>query len=65
MISLQVSANLAQKTSDARAEADHETLVALHQMSRQQLDILEGQNEILELLRQRAGAESSRWRLRR
>jgi uncharacterized membrane protein len=54
MISLQVSANLAQKTSDARAEADHETLVALHTMARQQLEILEGQNRILDLLRQRA-----------
>ena len=39
---------------DARAEADHETLTALHTMSKQQIDILEGQNEILELLRKRA-----------
>jgi low affinity Fe/Cu permease len=54
MISLQVSANLAQKTSDARAEADHETLVALHTMARQQIQILEAQNRILDLLKQRA-----------
>jgi hypothetical protein len=40
---------------DARAEADHETLTALHQMSRQQIEILNGQNQILDLLRQRAG----------
>ncbi|HEX9267404.1 MAG TPA: hypothetical protein VF965_07975 [Candidatus Limnocylindria bacterium] len=40
---------------DARAEADHETLTALHQMSVQQIQILNGQNEILDLLRKRAG----------
>jgi hypothetical protein len=54
MISLQVSANLAQRTSDARAVADHETLVALHEMSKQQLAILEGQNQILDLLKNAA-----------
>lgn len=53
MISLQVSANLAQRTSDARALADHETILALHQLSRQQLSILEGQNEVLDLLKHR------------
>lgn len=51
MISLQVSANLAQKTSDARALADHETILALHALSRQQLAILEGQNKVLDLLK--------------
>lgn len=51
MISLQVSANLAQKTSDARALADHETLKALHELSKQQIVILEGQNQILDLLK--------------
>ena len=50
MISLQVSANLAQKTSDARAIADHETLLALHELSKQQIAILEGQNKVLALL---------------
>jgi len=40
---------------DARAEADHETLTALHQMSVQQIEILNSQNQILDLLRQRAG----------
>ena len=40
---------------DARAEADHETLTALHQMSAQQIEILKGQNQILDLLRQRTG----------
>ena len=52
MISLQVSANLAQKTNDARALADHETILALHALSRQQLEILEGQNKVLDLLKQ-------------
>ncbi len=37
---------------DARAETDHDTLVALHTLSVQQLQILRGQNDVLELLRQ-------------
>ena len=52
MISLQVSANLAQKTNDARALADHETILALHALSQQQLEILQGQNTVLDLLKQ-------------
>ena len=36
---------------DARAETDHETLVALHTLSVQQIQILEGQNQVLEALR--------------
>jgi uncharacterized membrane protein len=59
MISLQVSANLAEKTSDARAESDHETLIALHELSKQQMAILEGQNEVLDLLRKRAETGSA------
>jgi hypothetical protein len=50
-----VGQNVISAAQDARAEADHETLTALHQMSKQQLTILEGQNEILDLLRQKAG----------
>jgi uncharacterized membrane protein len=50
MISLQVSANRAQTASDKRAIADHETLVALHEMGKLQLDILRGQNQVLEIL---------------
>jgi uncharacterized membrane protein len=50
MISLQVSANRAQAASDRRAIADHETLIALHEMSKQQLDILNGQNLVLAML---------------
>jgi uncharacterized membrane protein len=47
MISLQVSANRAQAASDARAMADHATLVALHELSKRQLRILDGQNDVL------------------
>jgi uncharacterized membrane protein len=53
MISLQVSANVAQRTSDARAVADHETIMLLHQMSERQIQLLEGQDQVLDLLKQR------------
>jgi len=56
MISLQVSANRAQAASDARAVADHETLLAIHQMSKLQLEILDGQNQILDLLKTKFAA---------
>jgi uncharacterized membrane protein len=51
MISLQVSANRAQAASDKRAIADHETLIALHQMARQQIDILHQQDDVLAILK--------------
>ena len=54
MISLQVSANRAQAASDARAMADHATLVALHELAKQQVRILDGQNEVLDILRRAA-----------
>jgi uncharacterized membrane protein len=50
MISLQVSANRAQAASDKRAIADHETLIALHAMATQQLDILRQQDSVLAIL---------------
>jgi len=50
MISLQVSANRAQAASDRRAIADHETLIALHEMAKQQLDLLHGQDRVLAML---------------
>ena len=56
MISLQVSATISEKVNDARAVADHETLIALHQLAKQQLDILNAQNEVLDLLRKAARA---------
>jgi len=51
MISLQVSANRAQAASDKRAIADHETLIALHQMAKQQIDILHQQDDVLAILK--------------
>ena len=50
MVSLQVSANRAQAASDKRAIADHETLIALHEMGKQQLTILHGQDKVLAIL---------------
>jgi hypothetical protein len=50
-----VGQNVISTAQDARAEADHETLTALHQMNVQQLQILQGQEMILELLRSKAG----------
>jgi uncharacterized membrane protein len=50
MISLQVSANRAQAASDKRAIADHETLIALHTMGTQQLQILRKQDSVLAIL---------------
>jgi hypothetical protein len=48
---IMVGQNVISTAQDARAEADHETLTALSQMNKQQLEILEGQSKILELLR--------------
>ncbi len=50
MISLQVSANRAQAASDKRAIADHETLIALHTMAKQQIEILHQQDTVLAIL---------------
>jgi uncharacterized membrane protein len=57
MISLQVSANRAQAASDKRAIADHETLIALHEMSKQQIRILQGQDKVLAILHQFASKD--------
>ena len=50
-----VGQNVIATAQDARAEADHETLTALHAMAKQQLEILKGQNEILDVLRRKVG----------
>jgi len=50
-----VGQNVISRAQDIRAEADHETLTALHELSKLQIDILRGQNEILEVLRRKAG----------
>ena len=59
MISLQVSANRAQAASDARALADHATLVALHELSKRQIEILDGQNKVLDILRNAADGRTA------
>ena len=51
-----VGQNVISAAQDARAEADHETLTALHEMSKQQIEILEGQNKILDLLQRRVAS---------
>ena len=48
-----VGQNVISAAQDARAEADHVTLTALHTMNVQQLQILEQQSQILELLKAR------------
>jgi hypothetical protein len=50
-----VGQNVISAAQDARAEADHVTLTALHTMNVRQLQILEQQSQILELLKTRAG----------
>lgn len=50
-----VGQNVISAAQDARAEADHETLTALHQLAKQQIEILAGQNQILELIKQKVG----------
>jgi hypothetical protein len=49
-----VGQNVISAAQDARAEADHVTLTALHQMNVQQLQILKSQDDILELLKRKA-----------
>jgi uncharacterized membrane protein len=50
MVAIMVGQNVQAAASDARAETDHETLVAIHKLSAQTIKILEGQNRILDLL---------------
>jgi hypothetical protein len=48
-----VGQNVISASQDARAEADHETLTALHTMNVRQLQMLEQQEKILEILQLR------------
>jgi len=48
-----VGQNLISTAQDARAEADHETLTALHVRNVQQLEILNNQQQILDMLKNR------------
>jgi uncharacterized membrane protein len=50
MVAIMVGQNVQAAASDARAETDHETLDAIHSLSAQTVEILEGQNKILALL---------------
>lgn len=50
---IMVGQNLISASQDARAEADHVTLTALHTINVRQLRILEDQQKILELLGQK------------
>jgi hypothetical protein len=53
-----VGQNVISAAQDARAEADHETLTALHSINVRQLQLLEQQRQILDLLQTRsAGAD--------
>jgi hypothetical protein len=52
---IMVGQNVISALQDARAEADHETLTALHTINVRQLRILEDQQKILALLEKRAG----------
>ena len=50
MVAIMVGQNVQAAASDARAETDHETLDAIHTLTGQTIEILEGQNKILALL---------------
>ncbi len=54
-----VGQNVISASQDARAEADHETLTALHTMNVRQLQMLEQQEKILEIIEQRTPSKSA------
>ncbi len=54
-----VGQNVISASQDARAEADHETLTALHTMNVRQIQMLEQQEKILEILEGRAPAKGT------
>jgi hypothetical protein len=45
-----VGQNVISTAQDKRAEADHDTLLAINEMNKQQLKLLEGQAQILQML---------------
>jgi hypothetical protein len=53
-----VGQNVSAEAQDARAEADHETLTALREINVRELRILEQQQRILELLRDRGSSDA-------
>jgi hypothetical protein len=54
-----VGQNVISTAQETRAETDHETLTALHALNVQQLELLQGQQTILELLRPQATPQSA------
>ncbi len=54
-----VGQNVQAAASDARAESDHKTLLAIHTLTAQVHDIAEQQTKILEILEQRSDKEDS------
>jgi uncharacterized membrane protein len=58
MVAIMVGQNVQAAASDARAETDHETLDAIHRLSAQTIEILEGQNKILALLEEHKNKDS-------
>src|ERR1700693_5562593 len=54
MVAIMVGQNVQAAASDARAQTDHETLVAIHALTAQSVQILEGQNKILALLQEQS-----------
>jgi uncharacterized membrane protein len=52
MVAIMVGQNVQAAASDARAETDHETLDAIHTLTAQSIQILEGQNKILAVLQE-------------
>jgi uncharacterized membrane protein len=52
MVAIMVGQNVQAAAGDARAETDHETLVAIHKLTAQSVEILESQNKILALLQE-------------
>src|ERR1700716_2421681 len=54
MVAIMVGQNVQSAASDARAETDHETLDAIHTLTAHTIEILGGQNKILDLLQGQA-----------
>ncbi len=53
MVAIMVGQNVQAAAGNARAETDHETLDAIHKLTTQTVQLLEGQNKILALLERR------------
>jgi hypothetical protein len=54
-----VGQNVQAAASDARAESDHETLIAIHTLTAEVHDIAQAQTKILKYLESRSGGDAS------